>query len=260
LERVSTTDAIKALTQGNVAPTRIWKVLEHGERVECLDCIPMVQQLLWDRNAKTREISAWWLRRRVLGVFGPGQAYEKVLDTLHESDDERQRAYAAEAIGEFLVGTGVQHVAAALMEDSSAMVRTSSAKALARLNNQGPNGELGAAMADDNEGVRLAALHGSIRINVFTGVDDVVARIDDSSPLVRRRAAEALGAMHAEDAVLGLTILTSPDTESDATVRAAAVASLGQIADAGGKDAVRAAEDDPDSFVRDAARIALRRF
>jgi HEAT repeat protein len=128
------------------------------------------------------------------------------------------------------------------------------------LNNEGPNGELGSAMGDADEGVRLAALHGSIRINVFTGVDDVIARIDDSSALVRRRAAEALGVMRAEDAVLALTLLTSPDTESDACVRAAAVAALGQIADADGKAAVRAAQDDPDRFVRDAARVSLRLF
>jgi hypothetical protein len=25
-----------------VPPTRIWKVLEHGEKVECLACIPVV--------------------------------------------------------------------------------------------------------------------------------------------------------------------------------------------------------------------------
>jgi hypothetical protein len=260
LERLSTPDAIRSLSQGNVAPTRIWKVLEHGERVECLDCIPHVETLLWDRNAKTREISAWWLRRRVFGVFGQGQVYERVVTTLYEDENATRRAYAAEALGEFLVGPGVRHVAHALLEDSSAAVRLSAARALTRLNNEGPSGELGSAMSDDDVNVRLAALHGAIRINVFTGVDDVIARIDDSSALVRRRAAEALGAMRAEDAVLALTLLTSPDTESNATVRLAAVAALGQIADADGKDAVLAAQDDPDQFVRDAARVALRRF
>lgn len=260
LEHLSTPDAIKSLSQGNVAPTRIWKVLEHGERVECLDCIPYVEKLLWDSKAKTREISAWWLRRRIFGVFGQGQVYERVVDTLNQSEDATLRAYAAEAIGEFLVGYGVQHVARAALEDSSATVRASAVGALKRLNNEGPNGELGAAMSDEDKDVRLAALDAAIRINVFSGVDDVIALIDDPSSVVRRRAAESLGALRAEDAVLALTLLTSPDTESDASVRVAAVAALGQIADADGKDAVLAAQDDPDSFVRDAARVSLRRF
>src|SRR6202011_4746589 len=43
------------------APTAVWEALEHGERVECLDCIPSVGRLLYDSNAKNREIAAWWL-------------------------------------------------------------------------------------------------------------------------------------------------------------------------------------------------------
>lgn len=260
LEDVSTPTEIKAVTMGNVAPMQIWKVLEHGERVECLDCIPRVKELLWENDARTREISAWWLRRRIFGVFGPGEVYEQVLTTLQEADSERRRAYAAEAIGEFLVASGVPHVAKAVIEDSSPLVRTSAVKALTRLNHEGPNGELAAALSDSEEEVRLAALHGALRVHVFSGVDQVVALIDDPSPMVRRKAARALGAMGAKDAVMGLVLLTSPDTEPNATVRAAAVTALGRIADTTARPSVIAAEEDPDRFVRDAARIALRRL
>lgn len=260
LEDVSTPSEIKGVTMGNVAPMQIWKVLEHGERVECLDCIPRVKELLWENDSRTREISAWWLRRRIFGVFGPGEVYEQVLTTLHESDDERRRAYAAEAVGEFLVLSGVPHVAEAAVEDGSPLVRTSAVKALTRLNHEGPNGELGAALGDAEEEVRLAALHGALRVHVFSGVDRVVALIDDPSPMVRRKAARALGAMGASDAVMGLVLLTSPDTESDPTVRAAAVTALGRIADATARPSVVAAEEDPNQYVRDAARIALRQL
>lgn len=260
LEDLSTPASIKAVTMGNVSPSRIWKVLEHGERVECLDCIPGVKRLLWNNNAKTREIAAWWLRRRIFGVFGPGEVYPEVVTTLHQSSDERQRAYAAEALGEFLVHAGVKHVAQALVEDTSPMVRLSAARALTRLNHQGPNGELAAALSDSDTNVRLAALEGALRIHVFTGVDSIVKLIDDPSYEVRRRAARTLGAMRASDAVVGLILLTSPDSEPEASVRAAAVAALGRIADASSRDAVSAALDDPDQYVRDAARIALQRF
>jgi len=260
LEDVSTPTEIKAVTMGNVAPMQIWKVLEHGERVECLDCIPRVKELLWENDSRTREISAWWLRRRIFGVFGPGQVYEQVLTTLHESDDDRLRAYAAEAVGEFLVSSGVPHVAQAAVEDDSARVRVSALKALTRLNNEGPNGELGIALGDKEEDVRLAALHGALRVHVFSGVDQVVALIDDPSAMVRRKAARTLGAMGASDAVMGLVLLTSPDTEPDASVRAAAVTALGRIADNTARPSVIAAEEDPDQYVRDAARIALRQL
>lgn len=260
LEDVSTATDIMGVTMGNAPPTRIWKVLEHGERVECLDCIVAVQKLLWENDSRTREISAWWLRRRIFGVFGPGQVYEQVLTTLHESDDERLRAYAAEAVGEFLVGTGVPHVAKALIEDPSARVRAAAARALTRLNNEGPDAELATALSDSDEQVRLAALHGALRIHVFSGIDKVVRMIDDPSPQVRRRAARTLGAMRARDAVLGLVLLTSPETESDPSVRAAAVTALGRIADPEARESVSAALDDSDQYVRDAARIALRQL
>ena len=40
---------------------------------------PSVEKLLYDANAKNREISAWWLRRRIFGVFGPGEVYERMV-------------------------------------------------------------------------------------------------------------------------------------------------------------------------------------
>ena len=60
------------------APTDIWQTLEHGEAVQCMNCIGAVAPLLYDPlNAKNREIAAWWLRKRVFGVFGPGEVYEQ---------------------------------------------------------------------------------------------------------------------------------------------------------------------------------------
>ena len=60
-------DRIKSVASSG-APMAIWEALEHGERVECLECIPAVSPLLYDANARTREIAAWWLRRRIIGV------------------------------------------------------------------------------------------------------------------------------------------------------------------------------------------------
>ncbi len=82
----------------------------------------------------------------------------------------------------------------------------------------------------------------------------------DSSPLVRKRAAEVLGTFRAKDAVVSLIAITDPATEPDPAVRAAAVSALGKIADPAAKDAVKAALNDPNGFVRDAATFASRRL
>src|SRR6478609_7449623 len=275
LEAISTSDRLLNLlstkdkntgkryanVEASFAPTQYLTMLEHGERVECLDCVPFVSKLLYSSNAKSREISAWWLRRRIFGVFGKGEVYEQTINTATDQKaSELSRAYAVNALGEFLEGAGIAPVSRALVKDASPVVRLAAANALIRLNNQGPNSELSEALSDGDEEVRLAALNGITHINVFSNVDRVVNLISDASPLVRRRAAQTLGTLKNGDAVVGLVALTSSANESDAGVRAAAVWTLGQIADSQALDAVLAAQNDSDSGVRDAARIAARRL
>ncbi len=265
LEAVSVPSAMIKLLQtpgiGGSAPTALWTMLEHGERVECLDCIPYVGQMLYSSNPKTREISAWWLRRRIFGVFGPGQVYQQTINAVTDpSQSESTRAYAAQALGEFLEGAGIAPVATALASDSSATVRLAAAKALIRLNDQGPNGELGLALNDADESVKLAALQGVTHINVFSATDKLAGLLSDPSAAVRRSAAQALGTMKLGDAVVGLIAVTAPANEADPGVRAAAVWALGQIADSQARDAVLAALNDSDPSVVDAANIASRRL
>src|SRR5258706_2851533 len=138
LEEPSSAATIKGV-DGNMSPTKIWGVLEHGEKVDCLSCIPSVSKLIYHPDPRAREISAWWLRRRIFGVFGPGEVYEQTLNMVkNQGETEEHRAYAAEALGEFLVGAGVPPLAAAVTTDPSAKVRKSAAHALWRINSQGP--------------------------------------------------------------------------------------------------------------------------
>lgn len=262
LETVTTPERLLRVARGGYAPTEIWRALEHGEKVECLACIPVVSKLLWNDDAKTREISAWWLRRRVFGVFGPGQVYSQMVAAINDPNvPEKRRAYAADGLGEFLSAAGARHVATAAVSDPSPLVRQSAVRALQRLNTVGPGSELSLALADADEKVRLAALHASTRVNVFRDVAQIVARLDDSSSAVRTRALEALGSLHATDAVVAMIAKLSPANEAVASVRAAAAAALGEIGDTAARDAVQAAADaDADHFVRDAASIALRRL
>ncbi len=265
VESLSSPDTIRAMFGRDgrpvVAPTRIWKVLEHGEKVECLSCIPLVSGLLYDSSPKTREIAAWWLRRRIFGVFGPGQIYSRVIDTLNDANQsEVRRARAANALGEFLTPSAIRHLSRAIREDSSPSVREASVLALQRLNSEGSDGELAFAMSDGEGAVRLAAIRAAMRINRFTSVTSIVERIGDESASVRRAAVSALGTMRQLDAAPQIAALVSADVEDDASVRKAAIWALATLGASESRDAIRAALDDPDRLVRDAAKTALQRL
>ena len=258
-EFISSPEYIKTVALSG-APMQIWEALEHGERVECLDCIPVVAPLLYSENAQNREIAAWWLRRRIIGVFGNAAngsplVYRQTLSTLASDSNPTWRAYAASAIGEFLVADGISPLAHALTHDSDATVRQYAANALGRINDDG-GGALGQAMSDSDANVRIAALTSAGRINAFTDVVAVTKTLSDSSAIVRRRAAMLLDQMHAHDAGPALLQLAKHDPDVD--VRIAACHALGSIGDGGAKTALMAiSANDSSSLVRDVAAIAV---
>lgn len=255
IEFVSTGEHIKAVA-ANGSPMAIWETLEHGEKVECLDCIPSVEPLLYDANARTREIAAWWLRRRMLGVFGAGEVYERTLGTLASDASPQRRAYAAYAIGEFLATPGIAACAKAVSTDADATVRAAAAAALGRLNDDG-GGALGKAMSDGDARVKLAALASAGRINSFTTVSTIAALTGDADAGVRQRSVELLGAMRAKDSVASVLALAKSDPSAD--VRAAACHALGAFRDASTRAPLQTiADTDASSLVRDMAKIALR--
>ncbi len=262
IEQLTPADRIRSIATKALeapAPAAVWQALEHGEKVDCLDCIPAVAKLLYVNDPKTREISAWWLRRRIFGVFGPGEAYEQTIQTLQTHADPTTRARAAEALGEFLSSGGVVPVATALVKDASPQVRAAAASALNRLNSVGPNNELALALSDGEPAVRLSAIRAAMHVQGFSDVAAVARLVSDTSVDVRRHAASALGSMKAKDSVAALIALTSSTQEIDAVVRAEAAHALGLIGDRAAQAAlVTASEHDPDMSVRDAATIALR--
>jgi hypothetical protein len=272
IERLTPPDRIKSTTLSALAggsPMAVWQALEHGEKIDCLDCIPAVEQLLYYKPgqsesitsaAKNREIAAWWLRRRVFGVFGKGEVYERVVTTLATHQDDTIRAFAAEALGEFLEGAGIPKVASALVNDRSPLVRAAAARALDRLNDAGPNGEISKALGDPDESVRIAAIGAASRIHGFADSAAVAQRLTDGSAVVRQHAVSLLGKLRAPSAVATLIALTSQANEPDAKVRAEAVIALGLIGDKAATQAVLNAKSDSDPFVRDAAAIASRRL
>jgi len=261
-ESISSPDTIKSAAL-SAAPTRVWEALEHGEKVECLDCIATVSLLLYDNNAKTREIAAWWLRRRVFGVFGAGEVYSQTVGTLQSDANPVRRADAAYALGEFFATPGIAACAQALKTDADAGVRAAAASALGRLNDDGA-GALAQGLADASPTVALAALASVSRINSFSGMSSIAALTGNSNASVRQRAVEVLDALDVSESVDVVAAAAKNDTE--ATVRAAACHALGTFGATTSGDASamailqNLAKNDGDTFVRDQAQIALQRL
>lgn len=256
IESLSTGDRIKSAAAGH-RPTLIWQTLEHGEKVECLDCIPSVAELLYDQNAKTREIAAWWLRRRVLGVFGPGEVYEQTVNTLASDPDPVRRTYAANALGEFLAFPGIEACATAVDRDADGGVREAAVLALGRLGDHG-NGALGRAMGDADGRVKLAAVRVASQIHGFKDVTAVARLSNDPDVHIRRNAAQLLGHWRSKDGYDGLVAMAA---DSDADVRNAAAHALGALHDPRAVGVLtNLSQNDPSSLVRDQATIALRRL
>ncbi|MCA9587875.1 MAG: HEAT repeat domain-containing protein [Myxococcales bacterium] len=257
IEFLSTGDRIKSVAASG-SMMAIWETLEHAERVECLSCIPAVEPLLYDANPRTREIAAWWLRRRVFGVFGKGEVYERTLQTLASDANPQRRVAAAYAIGEFLAAPGVEACANAVERDADPTVRAAAAVALGRLNDDG-RGALTRALGDVDARVKIAALGSAGRVNTFADGAAVAKLTADPDAGVRKRAADLLGALRVRDSVQSLAQLAKGDP--DASVRNAACHALGQLRDGAARPVLEdIAKTDSDGLVRDQAQIALRRL
>src|SRR5690349_19184145 len=132
----------------STSPGRLTAVLEYGERVECFECIPALEQKLLDSDEpKVREMAAWWLRKR---PFGYGRSAVKMRQTVLEDASAVRRSRAAEALGEFLDVRGLPALSQAAMVDGEPQVRLAAVRALGRLNARGGQEVLAVAMEDDD--------------------------------------------------------------------------------------------------------------
>jgi len=256
-ETITSPDRLYEVIQTG-APTAIWQALEHAEVLECVWCVGTVAPLLYDASAKNREIAAWWLRRRIFGVFGPGEVYEQTVTTLATDPSAVRRADAASALGEFLVLAGMAPVATALTSDSDPSVRAAAASALGRLNSDG-GGALEKAFSDPDASVRAAAFVAAGRVNAFTDVASAAAVTGDPDPVVRRVGVELLDTMVATDAAGA--VLTLAQSDPDSEVRLVSCHALGSIGDTSMVPTLLAiSQSDASTQVQDQARIALVRL
>jgi hypothetical protein len=239
----------------SASPTALYAMLEYGERVECFECIPLLEKkLLGSDNPQTREIAAWWLRRRSFG-FGPIMVRMRAAAAEHADPQMRERALAA--LGEFLDPNALPTLVLAATADAEPSVRVAAVRALGRLNASAGNATLSQAMADPDPEVRMAALSQVLKVGFFRDSSALIARLDDSDAGVRRAGSQLAGELRIADAVEPLVGLLV--TDDSPQVRQAAAIALGRI----GSGEARAALGDAlplekDESVAGAIEIARR--
>jgi HEAT repeat protein len=261
VEFLSTPDRIISMS-GSGAPTAIWQTLEHGESVQCMECIGAVAPLLYDPlYAKNREIAAWWLRKRVFGIFGPGEVYEQTVNTLASDPSAQRRGFAASALGEFLDGAGIAPLAAAAIGDSDPGVRASAMAALGRINDDG-SGALTHGLIDSDTNTQIAAMEAAGRVSTISDanfIPQLTTVLGSSNALVRKHAVQLLDEMDVVAADAAVLALAKGD--SDENVRLNACHALGTFGNAADLATLQyIAANDSSTLVQDMANIALLRL
>ncbi len=249
LEVIATPEAIKEVALRG-APIAIWATLEHGEMLECGECISYVEPLLYNKDARVREIAAWWLRRR---IFGYAEVALKVRKVIESDADPVRRAAAANAIGEFMDPGGTKFLLKAA-SDTSPLVRANVLTAIRRLNDPDGAPAVTAGLGDGDVSVRRVAVEVATKLAGFKDVVSVAKLLSDPDTVVRGKAADALGVFKAKGSVAGLMALAVNDADED--VRVDAVNALGEIGDPAARPTIEKALNDASSRVRDAARVA----
>lgn len=255
-------DLMRAIDVGRESPSQLAAALEYGERVECHECVAPLQRLMLDPSAdpQTREMAAWWLRRRPFGFDAIMRSTRLVLAS---DPDPARRAAAAAAIGEFMDFHGVEHLGNALRTDADPGVRRAAVLGLARINSPRGLPLIATALTDSDSGVVDAALRTVLRVNFFRDHAALIPLLAHEDGAIRRRAALVVGTLAIESAVPALAAMLRGDT--DVMARQSAAWALGRITASGSASAgaarsalSEARTTESSRRVLDAVEVALR--
>jgi HEAT repeat protein len=153
------------------------------------------------------------------------EALGEVIDVLLERDDAPSRAALVRTIGGLPAPQPVR-LLESLFHDRAPEVRAAAAEVLSRFPGETTPGLLVEGLVDSDEAVRAAAVDGLTRLNHEPAAPRLLKLLrEDPSPLVRERAALAIGLLRPVGGEVHLLATCQP-TESLA-VRAAALMAIG---------------------------------
>jgi len=231
--------------------------LERAEHLVCVSCVDMVRPLIDNNDQGIRQVAAWWLARR--GVVRNIRV--EMLNRLGQPDSVAARN-AADVLGELHYVSSIPALSAALSNPLfTSEARAHMAAALGRISRPEVVAPLTGALAVNDGVVQVAAMQAlqsiaglrdgaavsplltsgdaSVRAEAATTLGMfhdasataalVTALQNDASPIVRKRAAWALGEIHASTAVAGPALQAAVANDGSPFVRSLAAAALTQL-------------------------------
>ncbi len=231
--------------------------LERAEYLACAACVDYVLPLVDNGDVGIRQVAAWWLARRGTSR----QVFRDMLTRLGQPDSVKARN-AADVLGELANPQAIDALGAALSNPTfDAEARAAMARALGTIRRPAAAAPLRTALGDPQAAVREAALSairkvdgfrdGSVAVPLLADAAEgvrvqaiftvaelrtmaaapvlVQALQSDPSAAVRKRAAWALGEIHAPASVAGPALGQAAESDSSPMVRSLALAAISKL-------------------------------
>ena len=245
----------RAVASGS--PDAIKSELERAEHLVCVSCVDMVMPLLDNNNQGIRQVAAWWIARR--GVARNVRV--AMLNRLGQPDSVAARN-AADVLGEFHYVSSVPALSAALSNPVfSSEARAHMAAALGRISRPEVVAPLTTALGTSDGVVQVAAMQALQSIAGLRDGSAVSPLLGNGDANVRAEAATTLGMFH--DAGAASALVTALQSDASPIVRKRAAWALGEIranTAVAGPALQNAAANDASPFVRSLAAAALTRL
>jgi len=233
--------------------------LERAEHLVCVSCVDMVRPLIDNQDQGIRQVAAWWLARR-----GVARTIRVEMLTRLAQPDSTLARNAADVLGEFHYVSSIPALGAALSNPVfSSEARAHMAQALGRISRPAVVAPLTAMLgAAGTDGVvkvavmqalqSIAGLRDGSAVSPLLGDGDVGVRAEaattlgmfhdangtaalvnalqnDASPVVRKRAAWALGEIRANTTVAGPALQNAAANDASPFVRSLAASALTRL-------------------------------
>lgn len=225
--------------------------VERTEHLMCSECVALVAELTQDARLPVREVAAWWFAKR------PGLHKQFAAQFIAElaGGDSIQVRNAADFLGRSSYAAALPQLAAALGRDVSAEAKLAIVRAFKHIASPDGNAALAVAMTDKEAGVRAAAVNAWRDIRGQSAAQPVIALLGDGDANVRAEAAATIGGLAEQGgrATLEQLVVSDPNV----FVRRNAAWALGKLHSPQSAAALGRAVNDASGLVRMTARVAL---
>ena len=243
---------LSAISSGS--PDAIKSELERSEYLVCAACVDYVLPLIDSSDVTVREAAGWWLVRRGSGR----QVYTDMLNRLSQPDSTKARN-AADVLGAFARPQAIPALGAALSNPIyTGEARAAMARALGTIRRPAATAPLMAVLGDAEPMVRAASLQALRNVEGFSDGTAGVPLLTDTDENVRIQAIFLVAQFRAQAGAPALVQILG--TDASASVRKRAAWALGQMhapASIAAAALTQASQGDASPLVRSLARSAL---